>query len=1137
MWNQPEPRLITPVTFRLLLVGMALALAPWAAWAQVDTEFWFVAPEVWANHGDSPTLLRFATFDEPAVITVEQPANSSFPTQTLTIAANDVASLNLAPWLSQVENKPANTVLNFGLHISSTSLVEAYYEVNPSNNLNPDIFALKGANALGVDFVVPFQMYLNNAYSQSTSSFDIVATEDSTTVTINPRKAIIGHPANNAFTILLHKGQTWSGRASSVLSSQHPSGTTVTSDKPIAITMSDDSVAGTPYGGCADIMGDQIVPVNIVGTEYIAIRGNLNGPDKVFIVPTVPGTVISLNGNVVSTLPSIYSMYTHTLTAAAAYYTTSEPVYVLHLTGFGCEVGGALLPPIVCTGSQEVAFVRSTNEFIGLKILVPAGGEDDFTFNGNATNVEASDFNNVPGTAGAWKYANITATSFVPQLQASRLSNSTSQFHLGIVHGGASSGTRYGYFSNYAAQAYVVQVEDNTLCEGESLNLETNDLIGASYDWTGPGGFTGQGNPLELGVLDESDNGIYVVSGYVGACPIANDTLLLTVSPVPDLPEISGDNWLCEGESFSLSTDSVGAVQYGWSGPEGPLPDATEIDIINATPADSGTYTLVINDHGCYSPLASWDVNVQPQLSGQIDLDSAAVCSGSNVLVNSLNASATSWDWTTSSGGLISNGTGMQITNAQTDQTGWYTLNGMANNCPMQSDSVWIEITPTPEIIAINAPPVCIGTDASLDAEVSIEGCTFEWFDAAGNAIGQGNPLIISNVSLADEQTYQVVAQLNGCSSTPLSAVFQVETQGTMDIVDLLGDTMGDLSICEGEDVDLFAAGPPNAAWQWTHPLGSTSSETFGIQNAQNDQEGWYILEGEIGNCPMISDSVFIEVLATPSPPQLSGFDPICEGGSATWSAAVENGATVVWNHSFFGTNEASVWSMDSIPLSGNGTFTAYAVMNGCISSSTTIELIVVGLPSTIADDFAPLAVAHCPDAEAILSLPNLDGAYQVEWNFIDDQGNESFVSSEAGIQVAMDGLYQVSLTTGPPCYLNASGSFDVETVICEMIIPNVITPNSDGDNERFQISDLSYFPGSSCSIYNRWGNAVFTSNDFGNSSGWRPTQDEASDGTYYYVIQILRNEGELFITDQYGVHEITDSGPVTLTGPLTILR
>ena len=82
--------------------------------AQVDTEFWFVAPEVWANHGDSPTLLRFATFDQAAIVTVEQPANGAFPTQTISVPANSVSSLNLAPWLALVENKPANTVLTKG---------------------------------------------------------------------------------------------------------------------------------------------------------------------------------------------------------------------------------------------------------------------------------------------------------------------------------------------------------------------------------------------------------------------------------------------------------------------------------------------------------------------------------------------------------------------------------------------------------------------------------------------------------------------------------------------------------------------------------------------------------------------------------------------------------------------------------------------------------------------------------------------------------------------------------------------------------------------------------------------------------------------------------------------------------------
>ena len=179
----------------------------------------------------------------------------------------------------------------------------------------------------------------------------------------------------------------------------------------------------------------------------------------------------------VTTLNNLTSIYSHTLYANSAYYEASSPVYALHLTGFGCEVGGALLPPIVCTGSQEVAFIRSTNEFIGLKILVPAGGEDDFEFNGNPALINANQFSNVPGTDGEWKYANITASSFVPQLSASRLYNSTSNFHLGIINGGASSGTRYGYFSNYAAQAYIVQVDDNTLCEGDELELESNLLL------------------------------------------------------------------------------------------------------------------------------------------------------------------------------------------------------------------------------------------------------------------------------------------------------------------------------------------------------------------------------------------------------------------------------------------------------------------------------------------------------------------------------------------------------------------------------------------------------------------------------------------------------------------------------------
>ena len=591
-----------PALLILVLTGLSGAFSH--TLSQTDTEFWFVAPEVWAGHGDFPILLRFATFDEAAVITVEQPANPNFPTQTLNVDANSIYSLDLTTWLSQIENKPANSILNFGFHITSNSPITAYYEVNRYNN--PDIFALKGSNALGLDFVVPFQMFLNNGYTQSTSSFDIVATEDGTVVTITPQKPIIGHPANVTFSITLNEGQTWSGRATSVSADQHPSGTTVTSNKPIAITMSDDSVNGTPYGGCADIMGDQIVPVNLLGTEYIAIKGNLNGPDKVFIVTTEPGTTVSVNGNLETTLPAASSMYTHTLTEPSAYYTTNHPVYVLHLTGFGCEIGGALLPPIVCTGSQEVAFVRSTDEFIGLKILVPSGGEGDFTFNGNTTNIMADDFSNVPGTEGLWKFANITATSFVPTLQASRLTNSTANFHLGIINGGASSGTRYGYFSNYAVQ-FQVEISSNyeSLCVGSDWSIVPDQIIGdGSWVWELPNGTISTGYLLELNDLIESESGWYLLGGNANGCVVQPDSIQLEVIAPTDLAFDIPDIICSNGDPIEIEVNVTGPGL--WSATCGTCIDE-DLGIFNPSMITDGSFEITYESMGaCEETLSEY---------------------------------------------------------------------------------------------------------------------------------------------------------------------------------------------------------------------------------------------------------------------------------------------------------------------------------------------------------------------------------------------------------------------------------------------------------------------------------------------------------------------------------------------------
>lgn len=82
---------------------------------------------------------------------------------------------------------------------------------------------------------------------------------------------------------------------------------------------------------------------------------------------------------------------------------------------------------------------------------------------------------------------------------------------------------------------------------------------------------------------------------------------------------------------------------------------------------------------------------------------------------------------------------------------------------------------------------------------------------------------------------------------------------------------------------------------------------------------------------------------------------------------------------------------------------------------------------------------------------------------------------------------------------------------ISDVNIPNVFTPNGDGEGDFWQITGLKNFK-SSVKIYNRWGNLIF--NSFKYKEPWDGTYQgkPAPVGTYYYMINItdpLFEEGQ----------------------------
>ncbi|MFM8596816.1 MAG: gliding motility-associated C-terminal domain-containing protein [Flavobacteriales bacterium] len=623
--------------------------------AQLDTLFWFVAPEVAQSHGDRPIVFRFASLNTPATVNITQPANPAFPTQIINLAANDAQTLNLTNWIDIIENKPANTVLPYGFKISATAPIMAYYEVTPTCNCNPDIFALKGKNSLGTQFVIPAQNYLNNA-SYARSGFNIIATENNTVITIIPKQDIVGHLANIPFTINLQKGQTFGAEAVSTLANLHLSGSTVTSNLPVAITLHDDSMSGAPYGGCADLMGDQLIPNQVIGTDYIVLKGYLNGPDKIYVVAVQNNTQITIDGIPTATI-NANATYVHTLSNPTVLIQTSVPAHLLHTTGFGCEVGGAVLPSIVCTGSNTVAFVRSTNEFFALNILVPTGGENTFTFNGNTGIINPSMFNFVPGTNNAWKYAQINASSFVGVQTSSRIDNPNFKFHLGVVHGGSSSGCRYGYFSDFAAAQYQINVNDESFCVGETIQLSTNTLTGATYNWSGPNNFSFVGSQYQINQAQLSDAGTYIVSGYLpGTCQIQADTIQLAVYANPAAPTIQTNAPICNGDTVLFWTnDAINSLHWNYNNTSSTLDTLSIYEQIGSFSCS----LQVESPQGCFSPwsIMPFDVYDHPQVqyNGPLSICGPQITFTQNA-TGVLQDPIANYNWYTSIGQLLGSG-------------------------------------------------------------------------------------------------------------------------------------------------------------------------------------------------------------------------------------------------------------------------------------------------------------------------------------------------------------------------------------------------------------------------------------------------------------------------------------------------
>jgi len=523
--------------------------------------------------GSQPLYLRMTSLDNPVSIHVFTPRNLALLDTTITIGANSSASINLTPYRNNLEvSQTISTILNGpedkGIHIVSTDLISAYFE--NATILNPEIFTLKGKNANGIEFYTPFQTnwpndLLHNYQKQKLSeadwsytranpdsafsAFDIVSTEDNNRVTITPTTDVVGHKKGETFTIVMQKGQTYSVRAISqgIYSFANPkpdpndatvvkyqdvvsnkvdenlSGSHVTSDHPIAIMVKDDSVFPNDVvgsGECEDYVGDQIVPVTVIGKEYIVMNGNLDTTtsrgtltDWVFLVAVKAGTTFKINGVQQAVTLAQGETFPYQIQNQFVHIEASDSIYAFHISGYNCEFASAILPPVNnCTGSDQVGFTRTYGTFkeerFFANILVRTGGEKSFT--SDKDNIIANIINATPFTAipnSAWSVAQVEFSSAQLNIGPHILKNSLTYFHFSMINSTVFSwtkastwsdatavvndrprlmGSSYGYFSSYNVVEPKAIIGNNNQKHIQVPQNVTVQLVaqgGFQYNW------------------------------------------------------------------------------------------------------------------------------------------------------------------------------------------------------------------------------------------------------------------------------------------------------------------------------------------------------------------------------------------------------------------------------------------------------------------------------------------------------------------------------------------------------------------------------------------------------------------------------------------------------------------------------
>ncbi|CAG5078240.1 gliding motility-associated C-terminal domain-containing protein [Parvicella tangerina] len=606
---------------------------------------------------------------------------------------------------------------------------------------------------------------------------------------------------------------------------------------------------------------------------------------------------------------------------------------------------------------------------------------------------------------------------------------------------------------------------DIAICIGDTAQL--NATGGVSYSWN-----------TETNLSDSTiaDPIIYPTSTTDFSVTVTDalgcsqsDTMEVIVNPLP-IADAGQNDTICFGDTTQLSAS--GGVGFLWS-PNDSISDELVFDP-SVWPSTTTDYIVEVTDaNSCINAdTIRIVVNPLPIVDAGLDLE---MCIYDSIQLNV--TGAVDYIWSPDST-LSQNDISNPFSNALDSET-FVVLGTDANGC-QNTDTMELIVHDLPIVMASQDTAICIYDTASIGATGALQ---YEWSPSADLAA----PNDAMTLAYPQDTTVYIVegTDANGCVNVD-SLILTVDPLP-------IANAGIDVDICRGDSTQLTASG--GESYYWT-PMDSIVDENVFNPIVYPDTTTEYIVTVVDSNACVNYDSVNVNVFRVATIPDTS----ICLTDSIQLAVYGSPGNQFVWTPSD-GLSESNLPN----PMASPENSTTYTVtvsdVAGCVDQAS-VNITVFDIP------IIGFSYVLTPDCDGVLVEFSDSSSYadDYRWSFSNGQEVDDIepttlfeYDSEAGVDLLLSNDFGCSTDSTFAISLTDFDSF------YDIHIPNVFTPNGDGQNDYFWVQ----VPGNlaeclDLKVYNRWGMLIF--NSFGGITAWdgkNSDGDEVPDGTYMFTIEI----------------------------------